>query len=166
MPVITFIPANCSIEVAVGTSLLDAAALAGATIAAPCGGEGVCGECRVCVANGTVERLERGGLSAEELAEGWALACSSRVLADATISLVSQLPADTAQIVTNVRQTGVADTGTRGRGDAEKTQAPRQCSDPPAIKRALHVPPPELGQGLRAAGSGTVLRGRAGASDR
>jgi len=151
MPVITFIPANRSIDVAVGTSLLDAAALVGVAISAPCGGEGVCGECRVRVTGGEVERLQRGGLSPEEVTEGWALACSSRVLADATIALAPQQAAGTAQIVTNGRQAGEEDTGTPAtagelrRGDAETR---RPLSEPPAVKCLLRVPPPELGQGL------------------
>ncbi len=147
MPLITFIPANRSIDVAVGTSLLDAAALAGVTIPAPCGGEGVCGECRVRVVNGTVERLERGGLSAEDLAEGWALACSSRVLTDATIALVPPEPTGAAQIVTGEPCSGSADTETRGHGDTEKAVMRRPHSEPPAVKHVLRVPPPEVGQG-------------------
>ncbi len=135
MPVITFIPANRSIDVAVGTSLLDAAALVGVAISAPCGGEGVCGECRVRVANGTVERLQRGGLSPEEVAEGWALACSSRVLADATVALVPQRAAGKGQIVSET--------------ESPTPEAPiAQRTEPPAAKHVLHVPSPELGEGL------------------
>jgi uncharacterized 2Fe-2S/4Fe-4S cluster protein (DUF4445 family) len=138
MPIITFIPANRSIDVAVGTSLLDAAALAGVTIPAPCGGEGVCGECRVRVTSGAVERLERGGLSPDELAEGWALACSSRVLTDATIEVIArstEQEAGAARIVSSAESTSL--------------QVPAVgAAEPPAVKHALRVPSPELGKGL------------------
>ena len=137
MPLITFTPDNRSANVALGTSLLDAAALAGVTIPAPCGGEGVCGECRVRVTQGTVERLQRGGLSPAELDQGWALACSSRVVGDATIAIVP-LPATGApQVVTSAEPQTAGITATLRVARAE----------PLAGKRLLRVPAPEAGQG-------------------
>ena len=45
MVAVRFLPRGVQVEVETGTSLLDAAAAAGVRIAAPCGGEGACGEC-------------------------------------------------------------------------------------------------------------------------
>ncbi len=54
--VVTFLPGGRMAEVPTGTSLLDAATVAGVEIAAPCGGQGRCGRCRVSVAGEGLER--------------------------------------------------------------------------------------------------------------
>jgi uncharacterized 2Fe-2S/4Fe-4S cluster protein (DUF4445 family) len=99
MPTVTFLPARQSVQVESGAGLLEAAARAGVAISAPCGGEGACGECRVRVERGAVELLAHGCLGAEELGEGWALACGSRVTGDVTIR-VPKTEAGEGRIVT------------------------------------------------------------------
>lgn len=99
MPVITFLPTQSPINVELGVSLLDAATAAGVTLTAPCGGEGACGQCRVKVASGAVERLASGCLSPEEWGEGWVLACSSRVTGDATILVPEEADGADGRIV-------------------------------------------------------------------
>ena len=95
---VEFLPARARVEVPAGTALLDAAAAAGVHIAAPCGGEGACGECRVRVEAGSVEH-GGGCLRPADLAEGWVLACSSRVAGDVTIR-VPELVETEVRIVT------------------------------------------------------------------
>ncbi len=51
---VTFEPSGKQATVAVGTTLLQAARLAGENIMAPCGGKGTCGKCAVRVVAGTV----------------------------------------------------------------------------------------------------------------
>lgn len=51
-----FIPNNVSVDADPGADLLETARRAGITIAAPCGGKGTCGKCRVHVIEGEVER--------------------------------------------------------------------------------------------------------------
>lgn len=87
MPLVRFLPLDRDVEVSAGTCLLDAAALAGVQLAAPCGGEGVCGECSVKVEAGQVECVARGFLTDEQVHSGWVLACSSRVTGDVTVRL-------------------------------------------------------------------------------
>lgn len=99
MPTVTFLPRNVQATVPSGASLLDAATAAGVTIVAPCGGEGVCGECRVLVVAGSVEQEPSGALSAAEIAAGWALACHSRISGDVTVR-VPEMTEGGAQIVT------------------------------------------------------------------
>ena len=110
---VTFLPGGVAVSVPPGTSLLDAAAAAGVQIAAPCGGEGACGECRVKVEAGAVEHAG-GCLGPADLAAGWVLACSSRVSGDATIRVggPSGPAASGAQIVTE--GAGAAAVGTSG----------------------------------------------------
>jgi ferredoxin-NADP reductase len=58
------------------------------TIVIPCGcASGLCGTCRVTLLEGEVAMQHNGGLSAEEEAEGFILACSSRPRSDVTIAL-------------------------------------------------------------------------------
>ncbi|WP_439500136.1 2Fe-2S iron-sulfur cluster-binding protein [Bosea sp. (in: a-proteobacteria)] len=57
------------------------------TVVIPCGcASGMCGTCRVSLVEGEVAMRHEGGLSAEEEAQGFILACSSRPRSDVTIA--------------------------------------------------------------------------------
>ena len=88
--VVTFLPGGRTAEVPTGTSLLDAATVAGVEIAAPCGGQGRCGRCRVSVAGAGVERVDHGRLSPAEVAAGAALACRSLVSEPVSVTVPPQ----------------------------------------------------------------------------
>lgn len=79
MPEITFLPQAKKITVAPGTGLLDAIRQAGIGIEAPCGGKGSCGKCLVQIISGEVASDSLGLLSAAAVAEGYVLACKTRV---------------------------------------------------------------------------------------
>ena len=136
MPIITFVPVGRSATVPTGTSLLDAATAAGVRLTAPCGGEGVCGECRARVTSGAVDRVARGNLSREEVAQGWVLACSSRVIADVSIEVTPEERAGGKQIVTAGKEAAAGET-THGSGEA---------AEPFVVRQAVKVAPPVLGQ--------------------
>lgn len=58
------------------------------TIVIPCGcASGMCGTCRVSLVSGEVAMRHEGGISADEEAQGYILACSSRPCSDVTIAL-------------------------------------------------------------------------------
>jgi ferredoxin-NADP reductase len=58
------------------------------TIIIPCGcTAGMCGTCRVALVEGSVEMQHQGGITPEEEAQGYVLACSSRPRSDVTIAL-------------------------------------------------------------------------------
>jgi ferredoxin-NADP reductase len=58
------------------------------TIVIPCGcASGMCGTCRVSLVSGEVAMRHEGGISADEEAQGYILACSSRPRSDVTIAL-------------------------------------------------------------------------------
>lgn len=58
------------------------------TVIIPCGcASGMCGTCRVTLIEGSVDMRHQGGLSPEEEASGFILACSSRPRSDVAISL-------------------------------------------------------------------------------
>lgn len=130
MTVVTFYPSGRTANVQAGTSLLDAAGLASVEVTAPCGGEGGCGECRVQVKTGAVECVARGCLSAEELQEGWVLACSARVTDDVTV-YVSENALDAPQIVT----------GAASAQQAETTGS-TPAAEPTAVKYQIKVEAP------------------------
>ncbi|MHC4788899.1 MAG: 2Fe-2S iron-sulfur cluster-binding protein, partial [Planctomycetota bacterium] len=75
MPTVTFQPAGLSAQVEPGASLLDAARQADAPIRNDCGGQGVCGRCRVQIKRGEVSRLP----SRHALPPGTDLACRTLV---------------------------------------------------------------------------------------
>ncbi len=76
---VTFLPDGRAAEVSPGSTLLAAARLASVPIASVCGGEGICGRCRVLVRSGRVETSPTPLLSPEEWRAGYVLACQARV---------------------------------------------------------------------------------------
>jgi uncharacterized 2Fe-2S/4Fe-4S cluster protein (DUF4445 family) len=83
-------PIGRRIQVPAGTNLLDAARLAGVELVAICGGEGVCGTCRVRPISGQLSPLtltEEAELSTEDLAAGYRLACQAEVLSDLRVDI-------------------------------------------------------------------------------
>ena len=82
--------ADDPISVPTGTLLSEAAAQAGVEINQPCGGQGRCGRCAVQVTEGDVRRRSTLRLSAEDVANGYALACQSVIEADITITVPPQ----------------------------------------------------------------------------
>lgn len=72
---ITFQPSDKEIEVPRGTNLLAAATQAGIHIYNSCGGEGVCGRCKVIIKKGQFHTELSGRLSPIERAQGYVLAC-------------------------------------------------------------------------------------------
>jgi uncharacterized 2Fe-2S/4Fe-4S cluster protein (DUF4445 family) len=80
MPEITFRPSGRRVTVVPGTYLLDAARQAGVEADAPCGGKGACGKCIVRVLSGEVDSESLGTLPGGAVADGYVLACRTRVL--------------------------------------------------------------------------------------
>lgn len=75
---VDFEPVGRRGECPAGQSLLDCARQLGVDLVSPCGGAGTCGRCRVQVLDGGVSEpglAEGAHLSAEELAQGYRLAC-------------------------------------------------------------------------------------------
>jgi len=79
-----------AILVPTGILLADAARLAGVEISQPCGGQGRCGRCTVQVISGSVRRRSVLRLTAEDVADGYALACQTVVEGDVTVVVPPQ----------------------------------------------------------------------------
>ena len=125
---VRFRPSGREAYVLPGTRLVEAAAEAGLVLDVPCGGEGLCGKCRVIVASGAGEptAAERQWLSAEELRGG----------------LAAGLP------VGGARADGGRDSARRRwpprntRFSSMPAGAARPADDPPVRKRYVELPPP------------------------
>lgn len=81
---ITFQPDNRSVTAESGQTLLEIAAQAGVTVNNQCGGQGVCGKCRVKLVQGKASSTGRiiGFLDKKELQDGYVLACQTSVQQD------------------------------------------------------------------------------------
>ncbi len=76
-----------SIYAAENENLLELARKANVAIDAPCSGNGSCGKCRVKLLSGALESPKTRHISDEEYADGWRLACNSRVTGDCEIEV-------------------------------------------------------------------------------
>jgi uncharacterized 2Fe-2S/4Fe-4S cluster protein (DUF4445 family) len=88
---VTFQPQGRTVSVLSGTTILEAAAIAGLVIDTPCGGAGTCGKCRVQVTQGAENPTEadRRVFSHEDLRQGWRLACQNTVSEEMVIRVPS-----------------------------------------------------------------------------
>lgn len=96
---VTFLPEGKEAEVPGGTTLLEAAAAAGTELASVCGGEGICGRCRLIVRQGKVKAEPTLHLSREEIKEGYVLACQARVMGDVVVEVPPESLAERAVAV-------------------------------------------------------------------
>jgi len=78
---VSFLPENKTVEVETGTTLLKAAEKADVYINSLCGGEGLCGECRLQVISGNAraDKTAIGFFSSKEIKDGFVLACQTKV---------------------------------------------------------------------------------------
>ncbi len=84
---VQFYPDNKSIEVDKGKTILSAAISAGVYINSSCGGDGVCGRCKVILKKGQVITQPTGRLSLEERRRGVYLACFASVQSDLEVEV-------------------------------------------------------------------------------
>jgi uncharacterized 2Fe-2S/4Fe-4S cluster protein (DUF4445 family) len=100
---ILFLPHNIEIFVEERENLIRAAMEAGVHINASCGGEGVCGKCRVIIEEGNVEGGTTEKLDREDIEKGYRQACLSNVLSDLVVRIPIESEVDAA--VLNLQQT-------------------------------------------------------------
>ncbi|MFP4082323.1 MAG: ASKHA domain-containing protein [Candidatus Aminicenantes bacterium] len=85
---VRFLPFDDTVQVSAGTTILEAARMAGLPLKTTCGGKGTCGNCVVRVLRGTHHSKSSAALSDELSRQGYALACQTEV----HDHLVVQLP--------------------------------------------------------------------------
>ncbi|MGB9499369.1 MAG: ASKHA domain-containing protein [Dissulfuribacterales bacterium] len=91
---VKFLPHNKEIIVSDGRKLIRAAMEAGVHINASCGGEGLCGKCRVLLEEGELEGGISEKLSREDIENGYRLACQSKVRSDLVIRIPTESTID------------------------------------------------------------------------
>jgi len=84
---VTFYPDKKTISVAKDKTILSAAISAGVYINSACGGDGVCGKCKVIVKQGRVNSQARGAISLEERKNNIHLACSTTIHSDLEVEI-------------------------------------------------------------------------------
>lgn len=126
-------PGGREVVVPEGTPLSTAVRQAGIEMNLPCGGQGRCGRCKVRVEAGKVQSRGESRLTAEERAEGLALACQTAILGDVQVSVPPQ-----EKIVRHLPSE---------KGAAERPTLPVECnwsSAPWVRKYAVTIEPPSL----------------------
>ncbi len=126
---ITFLPHEKQIEVDENTQIIRAAMDSGVHINASCGGEGVCGKCRVIIESGEVDGGISEMLSAEDREKGYRLACLAKVKSDLTVRVPTESSIDAR--VLNLQAT------------ARKTAGIRELNLDDLKEKGLFVPPVE-----------------------
>ncbi|MFH1201383.1 MAG: ASKHA domain-containing protein [Candidatus Omnitrophota bacterium] len=87
---ITFYPDNKTIEVEKGKTILSAAISAGVYINSGCGGDGVCGRCKIIVKKGEVSSQPTGRLSLDERRRQVYLSCLTTVQSDLEVEVLPE----------------------------------------------------------------------------
>ncbi len=95
---VTFQPHNKTVDVLSGTTVLRAAMEAGIHINASCGGEGVCGKCRVIQEKGEIHGGVTERLSEEDIKKGYRMACYSGITSDVTIRIPIESAIDAGEL--------------------------------------------------------------------
>ncbi|HWQ73511.1 MAG TPA: ASKHA domain-containing protein [Desulfitobacteriaceae bacterium] len=98
--IVKFLPDNLTITVENGTSLLQAASLAGINLVSGCGGNGTCGACKVVVSAGQPGIASKGSLSSEQIAQGIRLSCQTLVTENLTVEIPPESRLQEHQILT------------------------------------------------------------------
>lgn len=82
---IHFLPNDNYVEIEEGDTVLDAAHKANIYINSICGGDGICGKCKVIVSNGKTDAPSTTLLSSEEIEKNYILACEAKATEDLQI---------------------------------------------------------------------------------
>jgi len=141
---LAFLPDNKEIEVENGTTIMEAAQKADVYINSLCGGEGVCGKCRVQVSEGNIraDKNSIGLLSKDEITEGFILACQTKIYGDMEVVIPPESRLEGEQIL---MEQPVVDYS-----HPEKMSVPRISTDPLTLfeplsrKIYMELPEPSL----------------------
>ncbi|HFQ90123.1 MAG TPA: DUF4445 domain-containing protein [Desulfobulbus sp.] len=134
---IKFQPDNITVTVDKGENLLTAAANAGVYIHAYCGGDGVCGKCKVIVNQGTVHS-DKANLSQEDWDKGYRLACLSSVQSDLVVTIPEMTTKSGKALKRKPKTTRTIS------ARSLETLIGTWDVNPPVTKLYLELPPPTL----------------------
>lgn len=134
---VRFQPDNITVIVDKGENLLSVAAAAGVYINAFCGGDGVCGKCKVRIDKGKVSS-GKANLRQEDWDQGLRLACQTTVVSDLVVTVPEKITADGKALKRKPKTTRTI--------SARSLEAltGRWNVDPPVTKLYLELDPPTL----------------------
>ncbi len=133
---VTFYPQKREVSIKKGTSLLDAVSKAKITINNLCGGDGICGRCKMIVKEGDVSAEVSTKLTREEIKNGFVLACMTTVEGD----LVVEIPEETL-----AKERIRADRDSERFQNFEQTVLLKEYRPFPLVRKAyLELDPPTL----------------------
>ena len=86
---LSFTPSGKDVRVPAGVAVFDAASWNGIPIDSTCGGHGTCKKCKIRVVGGSVpvQSLDIRAFDADQLAQGWRLACIALATTDLTVEV-------------------------------------------------------------------------------
>ena len=144
---VTFYPDNKTTEVEKGKNILSAAISAGVYINSSCGGDGVCGRCKVILKKGQVLTQPTGRIGVDDRKKGIYLACLTTVQGDLEIEIPPESRLDLEKLTAeeiDLRLKGLY-------SESEEIEPPESVlgeeifvHSPLATKLYLDLPPPDL----------------------
>ena len=137
---VQFLPHDKSIEVPEGETIIRAALEAGVHINASCGGEGVCGKCRIILEKGEVSGGITERLSQEDIDKGYRLACQTTIKEDLVIRVPVESTIDAS--VLNMQSTPRRTAGIQQMDLSDLKE--QNLFVPPVEKKYLELPEPTV----------------------
>jgi uncharacterized 2Fe-2S/4Fe-4S cluster protein (DUF4445 family) len=141
---VTFLPSRKFIDVDEGTSVLEASQRADVFVNNLCGGEGVCGECRVQILKGDFQSSDRlsAFFSQGELDKGYVLACQTKIRGDLEVEIPPESRLEQEQIMIGERRDSAEIQA--GTAPQQIPEAPFYAFKPLVRKVYLELPRPTL----------------------
>jgi uncharacterized 2Fe-2S/4Fe-4S cluster protein (DUF4445 family) len=105
---VTFLPLDRVMQAEEGQSVLEFAMRAGVHINASCGGNGVCGKCKIMITEGAVASTVSQRISQTEYDEGARLACQTIVTGDVVIQIPLESQIDKSTLKKTAQDTHIS----------------------------------------------------------
>lgn len=146
--IVTFLPDKKEVEVDEGITLLEAAEKAGVFINSLCGGQGLCGECRLQVISGNArpDKHAIGFFSKEEVKDGYVLACQTPVKENLEVLVPARSRLEMEKIITEGVSVSYSEPGKLSLHKVPKD--PATLHGPLVSKVYLELPPPTMGDNI------------------
>ncbi|MFC1621511.1 ASKHA domain-containing protein [Candidatus Omnitrophota bacterium] len=145
---ITFLPEKKIITVDKGTDLLTASIKAGIHIYNSCGGEGVCGRCKVIVKKGEYDTEYSGRVSEKERKKGYVLACRTTPRSNLEVLIPEESRLGDIEVLTKETKTkrlaGLYTPAEKIEEEHHKTGAKVFKHGPLSTKLSLKLPAPSI----------------------
>ncbi len=134
---VRFLPDGVNVSVPEGTTILDAARKVDVYLNSVCGGDGICGKCRVVLKSGQVDSPPTTLLTREEVIQGNVLACIARVMSDTEVLIPEETRLEAGRIL--------VDEDAERFGAITSLWAPVQFPHAPLVRKVyLEMKPPTM----------------------